>query len=153
MLCYAKSLQSCPTLRDPMDCSLPGSSVHGIFQARVLEWSAIAFSEHFSLAPSKWSGYICQAGRLTESHFVISGYAFLLLGVLPTSHHCVSRFNLNLVFGVKPALEPRLRMRLSVSVYLLQLLPIPCTTFSGNSVRLYFSGLQNHCRWWLQPWN
>ena len=34
----AKSLQSCPTLRDPMDCSLPGSSVHGIFQARVLEW-------------------------------------------------------------------------------------------------------------------
>ena len=37
--------QSCPTLLDPMDCSLPGSSVHGIFQARVLEWGAIAFSE------------------------------------------------------------------------------------------------------------
>ena len=36
--------QSCPTPRDPMDCSLPGSSVHGIFQARVLEWGAIAFS-------------------------------------------------------------------------------------------------------------
>ena len=36
--------QSCPTLRDPMDYSLPGSSVHGIFQARVLEWVAIAFS-------------------------------------------------------------------------------------------------------------
>ena len=36
--------QSSPTLRDPMDCSLPGSSVHGIFQARVLEWGAIAFS-------------------------------------------------------------------------------------------------------------
>ena len=36
--------QSCPTLSDPMDCSLPGSSVHGIFQARVLEWVAIAFS-------------------------------------------------------------------------------------------------------------
>ena len=41
----AKSLQSCPTLRDPMDCSLPGSSSHGIFQARVLEWVAIAFSD------------------------------------------------------------------------------------------------------------
>ena len=40
----AKSLQSCPTLCDSMDCSLPGSSVHGIFQARVLEWGAIAFS-------------------------------------------------------------------------------------------------------------
>jgi len=37
--------QSCPTLRDPMVCSLPGSSVHGIFQARVLEWGAIAFSK------------------------------------------------------------------------------------------------------------
>ena len=37
--------QSCPTLSDSMDCSLPGSSIHGIFQARVLEWGAIAFSE------------------------------------------------------------------------------------------------------------
>ena len=36
--------QSCWTLRDPMDCSLPGSSIHGIFQAKVLEWGAIAFS-------------------------------------------------------------------------------------------------------------
>ena len=36
--------QSCPTLSNPMDCSLPGSSIHGIFQARVLEWGAIAFS-------------------------------------------------------------------------------------------------------------
>ena len=40
----AKSLQSCPTLCNPVDCSLPGSSVHGIFQARVLEQVAIAFS-------------------------------------------------------------------------------------------------------------
>ena len=40
--------QSCPTLSDPMDCSLPGSSVHGIFQARVLEWGAIAFSSTMS---------------------------------------------------------------------------------------------------------
>ena len=38
------SPQSCPTLSDPMDCSPPGSSIHGIFQARVLEWDAIAFS-------------------------------------------------------------------------------------------------------------
>ena len=35
--------QSCPTLGDPMDCSLPGSSIHGILQARVLEWGAMAF--------------------------------------------------------------------------------------------------------------
>ena len=47
--------QSCPTLRDPMDCSLPGSSVHGIFQARGLEWGAIAFSiwSHYFLA-NRW---------------------------------------------------------------------------------------------------
>ena len=37
--------QSCPTLSDPMDCSLSGSSIHGIFRARVLEWGAIAFSK------------------------------------------------------------------------------------------------------------
>ena len=37
--------QLCPTLRNPMDCSLPGSSIHGIFQASVLEWGAIAFSD------------------------------------------------------------------------------------------------------------
>ena len=40
--------QSFPTLSDPMVCSLPGSSIHGIFQARVLEWSAIAFSEFYN---------------------------------------------------------------------------------------------------------
>ena len=45
--------QSCLTLSDPMDCSLPGSSVHGIFQARVLEWGAIAFSSFaFSSPPN-----------------------------------------------------------------------------------------------------
>ena len=37
--------QLCPTLSDPIDCSLPDSSIHGIFQARVLEWDAIAFSK------------------------------------------------------------------------------------------------------------
>ena len=40
----SKVAQSCPTLSDPMDCSLPGFSVHGIFQARVLEWGAISFT-------------------------------------------------------------------------------------------------------------
>ena len=43
--------QSCPTLCDPMDCSLPGSSAHGVFQARVLEWGAIAFSRKIN---NKW---------------------------------------------------------------------------------------------------
>jgi len=43
----SEAAQSCPTLNDPMDFSLPGSSVHGIFQARVLEWGAIAFSDFY----------------------------------------------------------------------------------------------------------
>ena len=42
---YCMHAQSCPTLSDPMDCSPPGLSAHGIFQARVLEWGAIAFSK------------------------------------------------------------------------------------------------------------
>ena len=45
----------CPTLSDPMDCSLRGSSVHGIFQARVLEWGAIAFSHRLNAIPIKIS--------------------------------------------------------------------------------------------------
>ena len=45
--------QSCLTLRDPMDCSLPGSSVHGIFQARVLELGAFAFSGSITEPPAK----------------------------------------------------------------------------------------------------
>ena len=42
--------QLCPTLSDPMDCSLPGSSVRAIFQAKVLEWGAIAFSAHMGFS-------------------------------------------------------------------------------------------------------
>ena len=52
----SEAAQSCPTLRDPMDRSPPGSSVHGILQARVLEWGAIAFSEnHIILTLFCWS--------------------------------------------------------------------------------------------------
>ena len=52
----SEAAQSCPTPSDPMDCSLPGSSAHGIFQARVLEWVVIAFSDrstyiHSSIHP------------------------------------------------------------------------------------------------------
>ena len=42
--CEVKIVQSCPTLCDPMDCSLPGTSVHGILQARILEWAAMPSS-------------------------------------------------------------------------------------------------------------
>ena len=55
--------QSCPTLSDPMDCSLPGSSTHGIFQARVLEWGAIAFSVvEAHLCPIHWRFFKIRKG-------------------------------------------------------------------------------------------
>ena len=46
----SEAAQLCLTLSDPMDCSPPGSSVHGIFQARILEWGAIAFSDYNSVS-------------------------------------------------------------------------------------------------------
>ena len=58
--------QSCPTLCDPMDCSLPGSSIHGIFQARILEWVAISFSRGSS-QPRDWSRVALMLGR----HFTV----------------------------------------------------------------------------------
>ena len=54
--------QSCPTLCDPMDCSPPGSSVHGILQARILEWFSISFSRGFSWSRD-WTQVSCIAGR------------------------------------------------------------------------------------------
>ena len=53
--------QSCPPLSDPMDCRLPGSSIHGIFQARVLEWDAIAFSYRYYSRP-----YLLMLGMLSN---------------------------------------------------------------------------------------
>ena len=51
-----------PILHDPMDCSLPGSSRHGIFQARVLEWGAIAFSEGIHLQDAFQRISLCDCG-------------------------------------------------------------------------------------------
>ena len=71
--------QSCLILHDPMDCSLPDSSVHGIFQARVLEWIAISFSVHtnkfilFGFAALHIIGSICYIPYCVDSgifHFM-----------------------------------------------------------------------------------
>ena len=58
--------QSCPTLCDPMDCSPPNSSVHGVFQARTLEWVAISFSRGSS-RPRDWT----RVSRIAGRHFTI----------------------------------------------------------------------------------
>ena len=57
--------QSCLTLCDPMDCSLPGSSVHGIFQARVLEWVAVSFSRGSSQPRDQTRVYRTASRRFT----------------------------------------------------------------------------------------
>ena len=80
--------QSCLTLRDPMDCSLPGSSVHGISQARVVEWGATAFSvrslSHAQLFATPWT-----AARQDSLSFTISWSLFKLMSiesVMPSNH-------------------------------------------------------------------
>ena len=71
--------QSCLTLSDPMDCSLPGSSIHGIFQARILEWGAIAFSEKYikaepnskkRLSPAHQHTQICPCSKREEMEYI-----------------------------------------------------------------------------------
>ena len=63
---WVKVTQSCPTLCDPMDCSQPGSSVHGIHQARVLEWVAIPFSRGFSQSRDQ-----IQGSHIASGFFII----------------------------------------------------------------------------------
>ena len=73
--------QSCPTLRDPMDCSLPGSSIHWICQARALEWGAIAFSiRYYSLIQFISTG-LRGLGHLCI-YFSLASHAFKLLRYL-----------------------------------------------------------------------
>ena len=71
---HAESLQSCPTLYDPMDCSLPGTSVHGILQTRILEWVAMP-SSRASYRPRDWAcvSYIFCIGRRVLYHWCLLG--------------------------------------------------------------------------------
>ena len=84
----AKSFQSCPTLCDPMDSSPPGSSVHGILQARILEWVAVSFSK-------RWTGdMVFQArtntsgrdGIISECSFCFYFYYFFSVFILYDGH-------------------------------------------------------------------
>ena len=79
--CCPSVTQSCPTLCDPMDCSPPGSSVHGILQARILEWAAISFSSY--LLPSPY-----QNCRLLEGKQIFSIYHTVRINSLGTVSHC-----------------------------------------------------------------
>ena len=80
--------QSCPTLSDPMDCSLPGSSVHGVFQARVLEWGAIAFSKsryRLNYLRNNQAIFFLSKVALYFSFFSVVCESFQLLQILTSS--------------------------------------------------------------------
>ena len=97
--------QSCPTLFDPMDCSLPGSSVHGIFQARVPKWVAIAFSRGSSRP------------RDQTQVFHIAGRHFTIWATREAPKNRVNRYNVWLVF---PSYFAKSIWRSNVKLY-----PIP----------------------------
>ena len=72
--------QSCLTLSDPMDCSLPGSSIHGIFQARILEWGAIAHS------PDKGDRVIIKSSTDLKEHRGGSMPCIFYINIIPIAH-------------------------------------------------------------------
>ena len=73
--------QSCPTLSDAMDCSPPGSSIHGIFQARVLEWGAIAFSVlKYDVHNKTYTAYVCSSLSLIQPNTQRSTLGSLMPG-------------------------------------------------------------------------
>ena len=78
--------QSCPTLSDPMDCSPPGSSIHGNFQARVLEWGAIAFSEASLSITNVWSlpKPMCIESVMPSNHLILCHPLLLLPSIFPS---------------------------------------------------------------------
>ena len=83
--------QSCPTLSDPIDCSLPGSSIHGIFRARVLEWGAIAFSVlHLKTHQNFEATY--PSFIVDRSKYYIPIYLFILRSCIVCSQNLIHRF-------------------------------------------------------------
>ena len=109
--------QWCPTLSYPMDCSLSVSSIHGIFQARVLQWGAIAFS-----------GYADDITLMAESKEKLKSF---LMNVKESEK---AGLNLNIQKTKIMASSPITSWQIDGEK-------------NGNSNRLYFLGLQNHCRW------
>ena len=80
--------QSCLTLSDPMDCSPPGSSIRGIFQARVLEWGAIAFPEVLNKCINILKRIIVDIVAEIQKGWRCVGTRGLYLPLFPSSPHC-----------------------------------------------------------------
>ena len=94
--------QSCLTLSDPVDCSLPDPSIHGIFQARVLEWLAIAFSRnnwlHTKLSKNCWYSFYISELHYTVDHLLFRYYIMVKLKCLMITSVPISLYYLDLIY-------------------------------------------------------
>ena len=123
IVCSVKLLQSCPTLCDPMDCGLPGFSVHGILQARILEWVAMPLSRGSSLPRDQTCvSYVSYIGRkvLYHQHHPGSPLVIQFSSVnqssltlrdpmdcsMPGFHHQLPEFAQTHVYQVGDAMQP-----------------------------------------------
>ena len=98
-------VQSCLTLYDPLDCSPPGLSIHGIFQARILEWVAIAFSRRSS-GPRDQTQVFCTAGKFS-THWASLKQTFLnSLGQKRSYPHPLLPHTRNLKIRLLPKFKP-----------------------------------------------
>ena len=91
---FSKSLQSCPTLCDPMDYRPPGSSVHGILQARILEWAAISSSRRSSdpgIEPTSLASPVLAGDSLPLSHLGSLSSAFGRMRIQTPIAHVLAR--------------------------------------------------------------
>ena len=167
----AKSLQSCPTLCDPIDGSPPGSPVPGILQARTLEWVAISFSNawkekwkwsHSVLSDSSWPHGLQPTRLLCPQDFPgkSTGVRCHCLLLICRWHHPYGRkwrgSKEPLDEGERVEWKGWLKTQHSKKEdHSIQSHDIMRNRRgkSGSSDRFYFLGLQNHRRQWLQPWN
>ena len=138
--------ESCPTLSDPMDCSPPGSSIHGIFQARVLEWGAIAFSVYAEYIMQNAGLDKLQAGiKISRRNINNLRYAVETTLVTESKEELKS-----LLMKVKNESE---KADLKLSIQKAKIMasgPITSWEIDGEMMATatdYFFGLQNHCRW------
>ena len=145
----AQSLQSCPALCDTMDCSLPGSSVHGILQARILKWVAMLFSRGSSW-PRNWTQISCLAGRFFTAESPRNFY---------TSYQkhwaCLSTFwkNLNSFIFVCCCNFKHLVGTYNSqyhNIFVFNFLPCFCIYFM--EVCILGHTLTGHSRWYLSVW-
>ena len=142
--------QSCLTRSDLMDCSLPGSSIHGIFRATVLEWGAIAFSQL-----SCKVHHINARRDEAQTGFNIAGRNINNLRCRWHPPYCRKQWELkNILTNIKEDVKKLAKTQhWKNKNHDIQSHHLMANRWgnNGNNDRVYFGGHQNHCRLWLQP--